>query len=156
MSTIHNIEGLEVLEDERRGAGDRRRRRTRLFSRFWLRGRRRGARRDGEGENVYVDRYRRAEWALVAGILLLSALDLLFTLVHLSAGGEEANPAMAWLLAHGRGVFGAVKMATTMLGLFVLLLHVRFRRVRGLLLGALVLYGALMGWHLVVAVTRGA
>ncbi|MGQ0612935.1 MAG: DUF5658 family protein [Planctomycetaceae bacterium] len=145
----------ERAETEHRGETDRRRARTPLFSRYWLVGRRKGARRAGEGENIYVDRYRWAEWGLVAGILVLSALDLIFTLIHLAVGGEEANPAMAWLLSRGRGVFGAVKMGTTMLGLLVLLLHVRFRRVRTLLIGALCLYAALMGWHLVVAVVRG-
>ncbi len=157
MSTIHNMEApvLDVAESERRDASDRRSSRTPIFSRYWLTGRRKGARRIGEGDNIYVDRYVWAEWALVGGILVLSALDLIFTLIHLAVGGEEANPAMAWLLSHGRGVFGAVKMATTMLGLLVLLLHVRFRRVRTLLFGAFFLYAALMVWHLVVAVARG-
>ncbi|MEM6289474.1 MAG: hypothetical protein AAF845_20210, partial [Bacteroidota bacterium] len=41
---------------------DRRRRPTPMFSRYWLRGRRRsGGRRPGEDENVYVDRYYRTE-----------------------------------------------------------------------------------------------
>lgn len=133
---------------DRRDDTDRRRQPTPVLSRYWLRGRRRGARRDGEGVNVYVDRYNAGEWAVILAILVLSVCDLFFTIVHLSAGGEEANPVMRWALQWGNLGFGLIKLGTTVLALVILLLHARFRRVRALLTFALVLYSALLVYHL--------
>lgn len=54
-------------------------------------------------------------------ILGLSVLDAAATLSLLAAGGEEANPAMRLLLAHGTEAFLAGKIALTAAGLAVLL-----------------------------------
>jgi len=130
---------------------DRRRRATPLFSLHWLRGRRRGARRASEREfGYYVDRYRRGEWALVIGILLLSTSDLILTMVHLSAGGREANPVMALALEQSEATFIFVKLATTVLGLMILLTHVRFRRVRPMLSVVCGLYGLVIVYHILL------
>lgn len=144
------------MESDRRGFPDRRSRATPLLSRYWLVGRRRGGRREEESRNLYVDRYAPAEWGLAAAILALSCADLWLTLRHLARGGSEANPLMAWLLEFGAGTFAFVKIATTVAGLFILLLHVRFRRVRGLLTFAAGLYAALMVWHAYVGSAGGA
>ena len=107
---------------------------TGLVSRYWLFGRRKMGRRDGEVGDIYVDRYTVKEWLLVGGILVLSILDMVFTLIHLDAGGTEANPIMAWTLEWGgQNGFKTVKLVTTLLGLFFLLVHVRFKRVKSLL-----------------------
>lgn len=144
-------------ENERRAETDRRARPTPALSRYWLRGRRRGGRRTEEAVNIYVDRYGRAELFLVFGILLLSVLDMAFTLLHLDAGGSEANPLMAWALEWGgRGAFKVVKLASSILGLFILLLHVRFRRVRGLLTAAFVIYASILVFHLYLVYVRAA
>jgi len=128
---------------------DRRRRATPFLSRYWLVGRRRRGRRENEHCDIYVDRYSRGEWLLAGGILLLSVLDMIFTLVHLDAGGTEANPVMAFTLAQGGyALFKVVKLATTVLGLTVLLIHVRFRRVKGLLIFAFTLYAGIFLFHL--------
>lgn len=104
-----------------------------------------------------MDRYSRTEIALVIGVLVLSLLDMFFTLVHLEAGGTEANPIMAWTLAWGgEGAFKAVKVATTVLALAVLLLHVRFQRVRSLLTFAFVLYAGVLLFHFYLAHVRAA
>jgi hypothetical protein len=140
---------------ERRLAVDRRGRPTPALSRFWLRGQRRGARRDAERWNVYVDRYGRGEWLLIWGILVLSLLDMVFTLFHLGAGGTEANPIMAWVLATGgNSFFGAVKVASTVVGLLVLLLHVRFRKVKALLTFAFILYAGVFVFHVWLTFAR--
>lgn len=151
MSTFVNAETEQETSRTgpgRRGDGDRRQRPTPLLSRFWLVGRRRGGRRAGEATDVYVDRYRASDWLLVGGVFVLSMLDLVFTLIHLRAGGREANPIMAWALQGGTETFSLLKLGVTTIGLFVLLLHMRFRRVRGLLMCMLVLYLGVMGWHL--------
>jgi len=141
--------------DERRGPDDRRERPTRPFSRYWLRGRRRAGRRDDESANIYVDRYTGGELFLVLGVLVLSLLDMAFTLFHLNAGGTEANPVMDFALQVG-GHFGfkVVKILTTVLGLLVLLVHVRFKRVRTLLTFAFVVYSALFLFHLYITWLR--
>jgi len=134
---------------------DRRERPTPMISRFWLRGRRRAGRRDDETENIYVDRYTPGESLLVAGVLVLSVLDMVFTIFHLNHGGTEANPVMAWMLdMGGQPLFMAVKLVSTFAGLFVLLVHVRFRRVKSLLTVAFVLYLGIFIFHLYLGYLR--
>lgn len=145
------------LVHERRTGIDRRERSTGLFSRHWLIGRRRDGRRTGEQDNIYVDRYGAWDWVLVIGVLVLSLLDMVFTLIHLNAGGTEANPVMAWALEWGgHGAFKAVKVATTVIGLLVLLVHVRFRRVRTLLTVAFLVYAAVFAFHIYLSWMRMA
>jgi hypothetical protein len=145
------------LVHERRTGVDRRERATGVLSRHWLIGRRREGRRRGERDNIYVDRYGLWDWLLVGGILGLSLLDMVFTLIHLNAGGTEANPVMAWTLEWGgHGAFKAVKVATTVVGLLVLLVHVRFRRVRWLLAAAFLVYLGVFVFHLYLSWLRMA
>lgn len=138
-----------------RGRPDRRRRPTPMFSRYWLAGRRHGGRRRGEIERIYVDAYTRSEIMVVLGLLGLSAIDLLLTQNHVSAGGTEANPLMAWVLREG-GVpgFTIAKVALTLIATAVLLLHVRFRLARRALQVLLVVYLCVMVWHGVVLIDR--
>jgi len=144
---------------ERRAGGDRRSRRTRGLSRYWIFGRRRRGRRAGESHNLYVDNYGRDEWGLVIAIVLLSTADLLLTLVYISLGGEERNPVMASVLEHGHGAFVGVKFSVTALGALFLLAHVRFKHVKACLVGIACAYMLLIFYHLftwVPAVLRGA
>ena len=153
MSTL----AAEALADssDRREPLDRRQRPTSIFSRFALSGRRRGGRRDGETRNIYVDRYSSEEWLLASGVLVLSFADLVFTLVHLSVGGKEANPVMDWFLQiGGTHAFTIAKTAFTLLGVSVLLLHVRFDRVKVLMRLAFALYLALFVFHFYVISVR--
>jgi hypothetical protein len=127
---------------------DRRSRPTPWLSTYWLRGRRRRGRREGEDRNIYVDRYGPWEWAAALALVGLCLADLLMTLDVLRQGGEEANPVMRWALDQGVPVFAGLKLGVTLLGALVLLLRVRFRGMRaalGILLG---LYLALIGYHL--------
>lgn len=142
---------------ERRASFDRRGSSTRFVSRYWLVGRRKGGRRDDEARNIYVDRYSTAEWVMVVGILVLSVLDMVFTVLHLNAGGTEANPVMAWALEWGgQRAFEIVKLASTFLGLFVLLVHIRFRRVKTLLTFAFAVYASVFVFHLYLIWLRSA
>ena len=154
-NTLRYVEPQIWPNAERRSGIDRRDRPTPFFSRYWLKGKRRTGRREGEHSNIYVDRYTGGELGLVCGILLLSVLDLVFTLLHLNAGGTEANPVMAWVLAWGgHGAFSWVKLATTVLGLMILLFHVRFRKVRNLLTFAFLLYAGVFVFHIYLTFLR--
>lgn len=149
----------EVREEravrEVRMQGDRRRRPTPLFSRYWLRGRRRAGRRAGEIERIYVDAYRRGELVLAAGLVALSTVDLLLTAGHLSAGGAEVNPMMAWTFQEGGAEgFAAAKLLLTLLATVGLLTHLRFRLARRATEALVVVYLCLMVWHVVVLVDR--
>lgn len=140
-----------------RGLADRRVRPTPLLSRHWLRGRRRGARRADEGRGQYVDRYRPAELALCAWLLVASLADLGLTALHLEAGGAEANPLMAWFLdAGGLPAFTAAKLAATVPTSLFLLLHVRFRGAYAAMVVLGFLYVGVMATHLAAALDRGA
>jgi hypothetical protein len=135
---------------------DRRKRPTPMLSRYWLRGRRRQAgRRDGDHRHVYVDRYTRTEWIVVAWLVTASLADLGLTLLHLQAGGAEANPIMDWFLELG-GIpaFAFAKVLMTAVPVVFLLLHARFRGTWPALVGLSVMYAALMGYHAVAAWDR--
>jgi len=134
-------------QPERRDRRDRRQQPTSAFSRWWLVGRRRGGRRGVESDGIYVDRYRPGEWVLVLGILVLSIADMVLTLLYIQAGGEEANPIMAWALSHGRHAFAFAKMGITSMGIVVLLVHIRFTRVRRCVQAIFVAYCVLMLYH---------
>ncbi len=126
-----------------------------MLSRYWLRGRRRGGRRQGETSGIYVDRYARTEVAVVLTILALAVADVVLTGMHLHAGGAEVNPWLDALLARfGLAAMAAAKLAVTGGALFVLLLHVRWRIARAGLVGLCVLHLALLCWHTVVAIDR--
>jgi len=139
--------GVSSLPEQRNGP-DRRRRPTPMLSRYWLRGRRRAGRRDGEVRNVYVDRCSRGEAALVVALLVLALVDGAWTLAHLGRGVSEANPLMAWAWSTGGSAgFAALKVGVTVSAVLFLLLHARFRLTRALLPVAIAGYAALMGVH---------
>lgn len=129
-----------------------------MWSRYWLRGRRRAGRRDGERLDVYVDRPSRGEWALVGALLVLAGIDGAWTLAHLGRGVEEANPLMAWTWeAGGAPGFAAAKAGATLFATVLLLRHARFRLTRRLLPLAVFVYAALLLVHAATeAAVRGA
>ncbi|MHC4955981.1 MAG: DUF5658 family protein [Planctomycetota bacterium] len=154
---LNAISPGSMATDDRRDRVERRSRPTPLLSRYHFFGRRKGGRRNTETRNQYVDRYTTREWALTGAIFALSMLDLVFTLIHLDAGGREANPVMDWFLQWGgTDAFTLAKCSFTVVGLLVLLVHVRFDRVRNLMRFALLLYSALFIFHLYVMYVRVA
>ena len=129
---------------EQRAVVDRRRRPTPALSRWWLR----GGRRAGERLDVYVDRYTAVEWACLLGLVALTLADCGWTWAHLARGVEEVNPVLAWAWRRfGLFGFAALKVGVTLGGVFVLLLHARFRWTRRLLPVALGLYALVLGVH---------
>lgn len=84
-------------------------------------------------------------------LLLLVALDTVFTLCHLGLGIDEANPIMRWALdAGGVMLFTVMKAGITLLALAFLLAHIRFRPTQFLLVIALAVYTGILGVHLYV------
>jgi hypothetical protein len=123
-----------------------------MLSRYTFLGRRSGARRAEETRGIYVDRPGYRAYGLLTAVLVLSILDAVFTLAHLGQGGREANPIMDWAIRLGPAVFLAIKLGLTVTGMILLILHQYFRGVRLLLVTVLLLYGALLGYHLYLAV----
>ncbi len=113
--------------NDRRHCLDRRRRPTTFWSTLTRRGRRRGFRRAGEARNQYVDRVSRPVAFLVIGVVVMSAVDVACTLVHLENGAAELNPLMALVLLEGAFVFLAAKGLMTISGVLILAAHRNFR-----------------------------
>jgi hypothetical protein len=118
-----------------------------MLTRFLLFGRRRGGRRDGETERIYVDR---PGAAIVTAFLLLTVLsiaDAFFTLRELTFGAEEANPVMRAALELGNGSFIVIKTLVTLVGAGFLALHKNWPLGRRCLFVAVVGYAMLTVYH---------
>jgi hypothetical protein len=145
-----------ALRPDRRGP-DRRERPTPMLSRYTLLGGRRAGDRRGEAaaetaqSATYVDVYEPWLAAALVAIGALCALDAIFTLLYLQRGGSEANPLMDRLIDCGPFTFVLVKCGITNLGLLVLCLHKNFRHVKSVIAALLVLYAALLLYHLYLA-----
>ncbi len=115
-----------TLNSERRNGHDRRRHswRTLTYCGLHGRGRRRRVRR--EGHNYYLDWYDPALVFTGLAVLLMSAMDALFTLTLLGKGAHEANYFMAQLLEMSIEVFVWSKVAITAAGVMFLLMHANF------------------------------
>jgi len=138
---------------ERRSDIDRRLSRTRLFSRYMLRGTRVSGRRLGELHNHYVDRYHPADLALSGAILVLNILDAWFTLSYLGKGGSEANPIARFLMEQGTGWFIFSKAVVVALCILFLMMHKTFHFVRPALWALFGFYALLLVYHLYLQFT---
>ena len=134
-------------EVERRTQADRRLEPTPLWSAFLGRRRRRHGRREGEGERIYVDRFRRRDVLLVVAILVLNIFDALFTLIWLQRGGAEGNPVMAWLLDHSTSAFLIQKCLVVGAWLVLLVVHKNFPLARIGLYSLAGVYSLLILYH---------
>jgi hypothetical protein len=122
-----------------------------MVSRYILRGRRRRLpRRSEDGTVGYVDRFDPRIAVLLAAVFLFHVLDAVFTLIHLSQGGNELNPFMAMLLKRNDALFLSVKLGMAGLGLLFLGIHQHFPYVRGSVRFLFVIFGLLLGYHLLV------
>lgn len=97
---------------------------------------------------------------MAIGLMLLSALDALFTMRLLSLGSEELNPVMRWLLAGDTDTFFFGKMSITALGVLLLVPHHEFMwlraiSVRFLLRAFCVAYGALVAYETSIMIYVG-
>ena len=118
-----------------------------ISSIFRLGGRRQAARREGEGEDAYVDQPALRVTVMVYLILGASIIDALLTLLYMERGGGEANPIMAVAINWGHAWFVSLKMALTIVGAIMLAIHQNFRLgLRGLY-GMAVVYLCLLAYH---------
>jgi hypothetical protein len=139
--------GLSDSVEERRSA-DRRDRPTGFWRSLRSPRRRVGGRRAGEGENTYVDRYRKSDILLLGAVFALNIADALFTLIWLRRGGSEGNPIMDWFLQQGDFVFLGQKCLVVGLWLIVLVVHKNFQLARAGLWLLLALYGGIFVYHI--------
>jgi hypothetical protein len=141
--------GPDSSSDERRERFDRRRRPTRPWDslRGWTR--RRNPRRGPEGP-VYVDVFSPRDVLLLLAIFLLNLLDAGLTLLYLSQGGSEGNPAMAHLLEIGSVAFLGQKCLVVGVWLLFLIVHKNFRVARYGLWTLLGLYACVFAYHCVL------
>ena len=127
---------------------DRRRSATR-FRDTWTRPlRRAGARREGEGDRLYVDQYRASDAALLLGIFLINIADVFFTLHWIARGGTEGNPLMDWLLGQGQMTFIAFKCLAVGTWLLILTVHKNFWLARWGLWCLMTFYSFLLVYHI--------
>lgn len=85
---------------------------------------------------------------LVLFLVVCSALDALFTILHLQQGASEINPLMAMALSQGIDSFVSVKMSLTGLGVLLLAMYRNFQFSLKSLQGLAVIYGVLLAYHL--------
>ncbi len=85
---------------------------------------------------------------MIIAVFALSVGDAALTLVHLDAGGSEANPLMAFLLSIGRETFLYEKCFLVGVWLVILGIHRKFVVARISLWLLLIFYLGLFGYHL--------
>lgn len=141
----------QKIELEKRSEGDRRKKPTNPFSLRSLVGGRRKAHRREQDKPGYVDLYDHKLLAIVLVILVLCSIDAGATLVHLETEtASELNPIMAYLIDLGPLKFFLVKYFITFLGLFILIIHYKFPKVRFVLFGILVCYSVIVLFHVFI------
>lgn len=122
-----------------------------MWSRYsLLGGRRRTARRASEREGAFVDVHGPRLFLLVCAIVALNLLDAWFTLLFLSHGGRELNPAVQFVLDLEGHPWPFLWLKTFGIGLACafLALTKNFRPAR---LGLWFVFGGyalLLAWHL--------
>ena len=134
---------------ERRSGKDRRAPSKRPSLKYLLMGKRRGPRRVGElATSPYVEVYGLKIFLAVLSLLVLTTLDALFTLYHVSRGAREINPTMNYLLRLGVNEFFYVKYIVTCLCLIFLCLHKNFPWVKEIIVTLILVYIFVISWHL--------
>lgn len=93
---------------------------------------------------------RRRVTTLVLSIVLCSAIDAFWTLLHLERGFHEANPFMAQTLVYGPTFFMVLKMTLTGVGVLILAGHQRSPLAWQGLHAMGFVYALLLGYHLVL------
>jgi hypothetical protein len=119
-----------------------------MLSRYMFIGRRREVRRGEEQHGgYYIDQHSSVDMTAVVALLLLTVIDAVATLHIVGRGGQEMNPIMRGALDVGEDYFVFSKVGISLLGAFLILLHVRFPGVRRALRALLVLYSGVLVYH---------
>jgi Domain of unknown function (DUF5658) len=138
---------------ERRSGVERRRVGLATYWYGSLNPRRRAGRRATDLHYPVIDWHSPRVLALVMSILGLGVLDGVLTVLLISNGATEVNPVMARFLPHDLGLFAAVKLSLTALGVLVLVACSRMRLFKAipgeaLLVAVVVCYIALVAYEL--------
>jgi hypothetical protein len=143
---------VALANAERRHRGpDRRHLTLRSFLKGGITPRRRSGRRADE-QHLPIDWHEPYLLFLSMMILLLSVADAFLTITLITAGAQEANPLLAFILEDHPELFAALKMALTGSGVLVLVAVARTRlfqimRVGLVLQGVFVAYVALIAYE---------
>ena len=148
---VSQITNVKSKPDYRKGKGDRRQQPTPLISRYLFKGSRQNNRRLSDPQSgYYVDRFERQDIFLIILTLFFCVLDAIFTLYHIHKGAMEINPIAAYYLNLGTTPFLIYKILPTILGLFILLIHKNFRRVKQAVALICLIYFLLFSYHLIL------
>lgn len=113
-------------------------------------GRRKAVRRTSDSNGRYFTDYRRPGLsALIIFISLMSVLDYGFTLIALKKGAIELNPLMAMAIEVSESYFFLLKYILTSFGLLILFLYKDFFPIEKVVIPILVIYCALITYHIV-------
>ena len=112
------------FEIEKRVGIDRRHRKTPIFSKYTVKGRRIALRREEDRLRHFVpDRHNPKTMAVILVIIMLSVVDAILTLDLISRGAAEVNPIMAYYLGFGPLVFFWMKYLLTFASTMLILFH---------------------------------
>lgn len=124
-----------------------------MLSRYtFFGGRRRGGRRTGETENVYVDVYSPALIGLLMIFFALTVIDSVSTLIYLGKGGRELNPIAQWMIDQGAVFFVVMKGVLSGICLLFVMLHKNFKPARTALAIGFTFYFLLGVYHLILQI----
>jgi hypothetical protein len=141
---------FEEKAPKRRTVPDRRTRPTPILSRYTVKGKRKGVRREeDQRRHLYVDQYSLRFFVLLLSILLLGVADAFLTLHHVHVNNaEELNPIMDFFLGMSPKIFFNVKYILTALCLTILCLHKNLPIVKYLLGVVFLIYFMIVLNHL--------
>ena len=120
------MEAGRAIAEQRTGV-DRRRFSWRTVAYGFLLSSRHAARRDEDGEVVFLDWHHPWLFFLATGTMLLSCADAFLTLQLLDLGMIEANPVMNAIMAQGTLAFTSTKLAMTAVGILMLVFLAKAR-----------------------------
>lgn len=144
------VQQEKTIPERRRGTDRRKNPGSRLQWRNFFGGSRRGVRRKSDPQQVYIDVFGLRDFLTVLIVLLLSCLDAVFTIYHISRGATELNLLMAYALNIGIGYFFVLKYSITAAGVLILCIHKNFRLIREVFIGIITLYSLLIIYHVIL------
>ncbi len=138
---------------ERRSGFDRRNYPRNFFRRLFYRGGRENSRRLEDRKRITVfDRYPRPVLIATFGVLSLSLLDAMLTLLLIAQGATELNPVMNYFLSHGAQVFILAKYSLTVVSVILIVIakepiRTRYGVSTGILHSFAVVFGSVVIWE---------
>lgn len=145
---------------EKRSGFDRRDGRIRIFSKYWLTGKRTIIRRTEDRQRLtLIDRHSPKTFVAILLIITLSVVDAILTLNLVDNGAAELNPIMAYYLGHGPLAFFWVKYLLTSAAVIILLLIKNIRlfntrfQAKSLFILVLIPYAFVIQWEIYLLFT---